>query len=267
MKRLLFSLWVLMACHSHALADGENTVQIIEKKNGDIIQLWADSACNMDFTITLTGDLQNMTSSPALPATIESAGRQKFLLAMFRPSGAPWRWSYHYHWKRGGCGTGQTANPTFLLPYRGEHKVIQGFLGKFSHYQGSQNEYAVDFEMPEGTSVCAARGGTVVGLRQNSNSGGADVSFKGQENYVIIRHDDGTYAEYEHMRQNGALVKLGQKVAAQDPISLSGNTGHSSRPHLHFSVFNTIDGNTRATIPIRFQTKTGVVIPTEGESY
>lgn len=261
---------VLFACHFRALGSGDDSVRVIEKKEGQTVELWAESAFNTDYLISLSADLQNMTSNPPVPAILDSLGRQRFLVAVFHASDTPGvTWNYHFQWswKVGRRASGQALNTTFLLPYKGVHKVIQGFLGKFSHDKGSQNEYAVDFEMPEGTTVLAARGGTVTGMRQDSNVGGADDSFKGRENYVIIRHDDGTYAEYAHLRQNGALVKLGQKVNARDPIGLSGSTGHSSQPHLHFMVFNTLDGTTRVAIPIRFQTDKGVVVPEEGASY
>jgi murein DD-endopeptidase MepM/ murein hydrolase activator NlpD len=53
-------------------------------------------------------------------------------------------------------------------------------------------------------------------------------------------------------------VKVGQRVAIGDVIGLSGNTGFSSGPHLHFNVFKAKDGKTRESIPVKFRTGDGV---------
>ncbi len=55
------------------------------------------------------------------------------------------------------------------------------------------------------------------------------------------------------------LVKLGQNVKRRQPLALSGNTGYTTTPHLHFAVFYNINGKTRKTIPTRFKTNAGVV--------
>src|SRR5271167_1147398 len=95
--------------------------------------------------------------------------------------------------------------------------------------------------MPIGTKVCAARSGVVVGLRQDSDVGGATEDFMHRDNYVIVRHSDGTYAEYRHFEKNGLLVALGANVQAGQPIGLSGMTGFTTRPHVHFAVFRLVD--------------------------
>ena len=51
-----------------------------------------------------------------------------------------------------------------------------------------------------------------------------------------ILHDDGTMAMYAHLKPEGVLVRIGQRVHAGQPIGLSGNTGFTTGPHLHFAV-------------------------------
>jgi murein DD-endopeptidase MepM/ murein hydrolase activator NlpD len=53
------------------------------------------------------------------------------------------------------------------------------------------------------------------------------------------------------------MVKTGQTVETGEVIGLSGNTGYSSGPHLHFDVFRAKDGKTRESVPIRFRTGKG----------
>ncbi len=238
----------------------DTNVQIVEEKDGETVTLYARLTNCTEATITLTMNLKGMTASTSLPLTVDATGRSSFELVTIQPTDSTqhWNYSYHYQWKPGRRGNVTQSSFAYALPYvRGSYVVVQGPLGKFSHYQGSGDENAIDWAMPVGTTVCAARDGTVVGIREDSDVGGPDLKFKGCHNYVIIRHDDGTFAEYCHLKGHSVLVELGQKVRKHDPLALSGNTGYSSRPHLHFAVFCTIDGNKRRTIPVKFRTPDG----------
>ncbi len=157
----------------------------------------------------------------------------------------------------------------YSLPYSGErHTVTQSYLGAHSHFLGSETEYAVDIEMPEGTSVQAARPGVVIAYRDDSNKGGNSKEFIDDANEVVIKHDDGTYASYVHLKYKGVLVKLGQHVAEHAPIGLSGSTGWSTRPHLHFGIYRVLSGEKLLSLPFRMQTSRGVLKQLEtGQSY
>ena len=87
--------------------------------------------------------------------------------------------------------------------------------------------------MPIGTVLIASRAGEVTAVRQSNPDG---TRVPGEENFVIITHDDGTHGRYFHVAQNGSLVAVGQIVGQGDPIALSGDTGESTGPHLHFVV-------------------------------
>jgi murein DD-endopeptidase MepM/ murein hydrolase activator NlpD len=138
----------------------------------------------------------------------------------------------------------------YCLPYPAKqaYRVSQGYFGGFSH----QRRYALDFEMPEGTQVCAIRDGEVVAIKQDSKRGGVKNRFLDLGNYICIHHSDGTIANYHHLQKNGVLVKLGQKVKRGQVIGLSGNTGLSTGPHLHVEVFQGAVPS-EITIPIRFK--------------
>ena len=123
----------------------------------------------------------------------------------------------------------------YLLPFEQGKKCVigQGYNGKYSH----TGLNAIDFDMKEGTKVCAARPGIVIAVKEDSDEGCKTSKCKSMANYVLIYHDDGTFASYVHLKKDGALVEPGEKIAAGQVIGLSGNTGWSSGPHLHFEVY------------------------------
>ncbi|MER6100167.1 M23 family metallopeptidase [Streptomyces sp. NPDC001728] len=89
-----------------------------------------------------------------------------------------------------------------------------------------------DFAVPTGTPVKAAAAGTVVKAGPN---GGGDGPAYG--NAIVVKHANGKYSQYAHLSK--IKVHIGQKVGAGQQIALSGNTGNSSGPHLHFEIRNT----------------------------
>ena len=111
--------------------------------------------------------------------------------------------------------------------------VGQGYNGSFSH----QNENALDFTMPVGTEIFAARAGVVIKVVQVYNQSCPERRCTEFNNYIIIYHDDGTFSRYDHIKQNGALVKEGDVIKENQLIGYSGNVGFSNGPHLHFMVF------------------------------
>jgi murein DD-endopeptidase MepM/ murein hydrolase activator NlpD len=132
----------------------------------------------------------------------------------------------------------------YCLPYpiKEKHRVIQGYEGRFSH-RSEWSRYAIDFAMNIGDSICAARSGLVCWVVEHNNEGGRDRSYLSKANTVIVYHEDGTFAHYAHLCQDGALVEVGDTVKQGQVIALSGNTGFTTRPHLHFVVRkSTLDG-------------------------
>ncbi|NUP30807.1 MAG: peptidoglycan DD-metalloendopeptidase family protein, partial [Streptomycetaceae bacterium] len=81
-----------------------------------------------------------------------------------------------------------------------------------------------DFTAASGTSVKAVTSGTIV----SAGWGGA------YGNEVVIKHADGKYTQYGHL--SSISVSVGQKVSTGQQIGLSGSTGNSTGPHLHFEV-------------------------------
>lgn len=155
----------------------------------------------------------------------------------------------------------------YLLPFEHGHKyrVTQGYHGSFTHF--GQNTNAVDFDMAEGEHVHASRAGRVIEIKQDSNIGGTSARFTKHANYILIQHADGSFGNYVHLQLDGALVEVGEMVAAGQRIGLSGNTGRSSGPHLHFDVrIPTMDGELQS-IPVLFMDHQGRSMTVEEGRY
>ncbi|MFK0203092.1 M23 family metallopeptidase [Streptomyces lavendulae] len=109
-----------------------------------------------------------------------------------------------------------------------------------------------DFAVPVGTPVKAAAAGTVVKAGPN---GGGDGPAYG--NAIVIKHANNTYSQYAHLSK--IQVKIGQKVSVHQQIALSGNTGNSSGPHLHFEIRTTPNYGS-AVNPVAFLRTVGVSV-------
>ncbi|MGW7370109.1 M23 family metallopeptidase [Streptomyces sp. NPDC054841] len=111
---------------------------------------------------------------------------------------------------------------SYTLPVAGSYVSTSYHAGGGQWSSGSHT--GVDFHAASGTQVVAVGMGTVV----EAGWGGA------YGNNIVIRMHDGTYTQYGHLSSIG--VSVGQTVTPGQQIGLSGSTGNSSGPHLHFEA-------------------------------
>ncbi|MFK0169689.1 M23 family metallopeptidase [Streptomyces sp. NPDC090306] len=116
---------------------------------------------------------------------------------------------------------------TYVLPITGSY-VSTGYRTGGSLWSSGAHT-GVDFHAASGTSVHAVGSGTVV----QTGWGGA------YGNQIVIRMSDGMYTQYGHLSSIG--VSVGQKVTPGDVIGLSGATGNTTGPHLHFEARTTAE--------------------------
>jgi len=159
------------------------------------------------------------------------------------------------------------ALPILQSPFTGQYRIVSPFdhfyptefigtNGIVMHYWGEQlataawpqsdpttniftdlNHSGYDFLLPEGTPLLSAGDGTVL-------FAGAPMGFCPSQNatieqpYISIDHvaPNGRHFRSEYLHVSRIDVQVGQKVVAGQPIGLSGNTGCSTGPHLHFQV-------------------------------
>ncbi|TAE15731.1 MAG: M23 family metallopeptidase [Bacteroidetes bacterium] len=210
-----------------------------EKEGANLVKFYADNPlpCPVSFQITFT-EANNICGGKDRLVVIEPNVNRQFLFSI-KPCNLQQKWSYYWKYTlQYGDANKETynANISYSLPFpKGtSYKVGQGFMGNFSH----KDTYAVDFTMPEGSEVCAMRDGIVVQAKGDSDKGGPDISFDKFANVIRIYHPDGTIGMYLHFQKDGVNVSVGDKVKRGQVIGYSGNTGFSSRPHLHVEVYS-----------------------------
>ncbi len=119
---------------------------------------------------------------------------------------------------------GTKTPPTFIKPISGG-RLSSPFGKRKAPKKGASTYHkGMDWAVPTGTAVYASCGGTVSKAGWGSGYG-----------YVVyIKHEDGSQTRYAHLSK--VLVKSGQTVKQGERIALSGNTGVSTGPHLHFEI-------------------------------
>ncbi|MDB6036827.1 MAG: putative secreted peptidase [Verrucomicrobiales bacterium] len=234
----------------------EKLIKVTTGKEGNRTLFYVDNLQASYVTVTFELDLANLGCTHELPYTVTLPPRSHTEAFDLTPknSDKDSSWSYTYYATWGRLNVKHDDSAVYILPFAvgTAYPVSQGYDGNFSHTGGDR--YSLDFRMPLGTPVHCARDGEVVGIKDDSEIGGPDKKFEWDANYVLVRHADGTLGHYVHLMKGGCRVKVGQHVKAGDWIALSGNTGFTTGPHLHFAVFKAHDGKTRETIPVRYRT-------------
>lgn len=129
---------------------------------------------------------------------------------------------------------GTKSKPTYMFPVT-NWNVTSNF-----GYRWGRLHAGTDVGVPIGTTVRASRGGQVITAGWVGGYG----------NCVIIDHGDGVATRYGHLSE--VTVSVGQYVDQGEQIALSGNTGRSTGPHLHFEI--RINGEAVDPLPYLYQT-------------
>lgn len=131
------------------------------------------------------------------------------------------------------------------------YKIVRP-TGEFAHENFEESRYAIDFLVALNTPVLATRKGIVVKIKSDSEKYGLDKNLASEANYVVVEHDDKTFAEYLHLGKDKVVVKQGQKVGVGDILGYTGLSGCMSEPHLNLNVFKVQDGK-GVSIPFEFK--------------
>lgn len=242
----------------------ETIVKVERQPIVDLVTSDAGTTRNLGFRNRLAGPvelelsfgtLENMVSEPPTPLRVVLPAQRETKVASLRAAepGLTARYSLSYRAVPGDPGATPRLDYAYGVPLAADarYEVHQGFGGRFSHTD-PQSFHAVDLAVDEGTPVLAARSGVVMQVEEDFHGAGLDAEkFATRANHVRIVHEDGTMAVYAHLKLESVVVGVGQYVREGQKIGLSGNTGFSSGPHLHFAI-QVNKGLVLETIPFRF---------------
>jgi len=270
-KTCLASLVCLMIATQAASARcKDDSVCIDEVVDTSGVELRARNLLQVPITFTLGVKSKNYSvpGPNTVTQTLRPGESQHVMRLQAKKHDDKGSFKYDFKWTVGRKDANHDDEQVYALPYSSKlsYRVLQGYGSRFSHT--GREQYAVDFDMPVGTPVHAARSG-VVARTEDSHSKGCWEDNCGQyANFVVILHSDGTTGEYYHLAEGGALVEVGDNVVRGQAIALSGNTGHTTMPHLHFAVYRAIDWGRTQSIAVRFDSTDGIIDrPRRGARY
>jgi murein DD-endopeptidase MepM/ murein hydrolase activator NlpD len=210
-----------------------------------------DCLCSVTVTITiLKSDLAGLGAGATIRDTLEPRTQK----TLARIAGSDNRKAeVVFKWSAALGSPYATHKPAmaYRVPFDvgATYLVTQAYPSQITH--AADSRYAVDFALPDGTPVYAARDGIVINARHDFFHGAVDPVVLDQANIIEILHEDGSIALYAHLHWDSIRVRIGQKVARGEYIANSGNTGFTSGPHLHFAVVvNT--GHEVESVPVEF---------------
>jgi murein DD-endopeptidase MepM/ murein hydrolase activator NlpD len=131
---------------------------------------------------------------------------------------------------------GNPDSSDYVLPYPvgTGHYLSQSYCNPSG---GHKNQLAYDFAMTIGDTVCAARAGIVMEVKEDLEDTGYEQD-PSLHNHIMIQHEDGTVAFYAHLKKESIFLKVSNLVEQGQVIGLSGNSGNTGGfPHLHFGVY------------------------------
>ena len=176
------------------------------QEEGGVYQFYGDNDYPIPVWVSIDfPTLYNLKSSVSLPfrtllaphsikvplfqlEALPNSGRKSFRMTVSYARGDP---------------TSVRPDPSFLylfpFPHGKKYRLSQGPNGAFTHY--GENQYAYDFDLELGSMVTAARDGTVVEVKADSNRGGPSTAYAQDANYILILHEDGTFGtvSYTHL--------------------------------------------------------------------
>ncbi|MGI9205481.1 MAG: M23 family metallopeptidase [Woeseiaceae bacterium] len=260
---------LLLIQNSAYAACDEDWLKVDERRTGDALTILARNAnaYPITYAIRVREGESSYRASKSFTGSLDAQETRQLLEVPGVNLGSG-ELSISCRWTIGRKNAEHDDDHRYLLPYADgtSYRVLQGFGSRFSHRGNEQ--YAIDFNMPVGTPVHAARDGIVARTVESHNKGCWEDGCGKFANFIVVLHDDGTTGEYYHLQQNGALVAPGDRVTAGQKIGLSGNTGHTTMPHLHFAVYRATSRARSQSVPFSFLSADGVVHkPRRGRHY
>lgn len=257
---LLVALALGFLLSTQALAKANYPFSVTSEKIGSNFQIIAHNRGHAPVSVLLTlNSVENISADQSFPLAVVVRANSDTTLVTIRAANPArsLRFSTQSHFMPGNFRTRHEPNATYRLPFADglSFVISQAPGGPVATHNTPESEQAVDFTMPEGTPIVAARSGIVIAAEGHNQFGSKDPAMLSMANHVRILHADESIATYGHLAPSGVQVGVGQRVTTGTVIGRSGNTGYSSGPHLHFVVHQLLNKNNgfgSVSVPIRF---------------
>lgn len=257
-----FKLFLICTTLTLCLSANKLKIRVYTIEKDDGVHLYVDNGENFPISLTLTYELENMVREYETKVSVVPPMTNRGLLNIFKTINTSEKFSYDYSWKTypGDLGV-SNYDENFIyelpIPPKGSYLMGQGYNGSSTHR--GYSAHALDFQLPKGTKIFAARDGIVTEAIDHHDRGCPEQECEKFENYIAIYQEDGTFSGYAHINQNSAQVKKGDTIKAGQYIARSGATGVATGAHLHYQVFlRTLVNDTlvNVTLPVKFRVNT-----------
>jgi hypothetical protein len=239
MPRFLF---LLVVCALSFAAHAQNypfTVTSEQQGNKHVLLAKNSGRAPVQVFVSLV-DANNAASRPAMPFDRVIGAGQTVQIAEIGSANAASGYSFRFRttWQLGDPKAVHDARAAYRLPFENGKRYLVS-------------------QAPGGPLLTH----TTAAQRDAFDTGRMEPYYYDKANVVRILHDDGTWADYAHLLKYSANIVPGQRVEAGVEIGLSGSSGFSSGPHLHFVVQKN-EGGKVVSLPVTFATHTqGLVVP------
>jgi murein DD-endopeptidase MepM/ murein hydrolase activator NlpD len=261
-----FALMVVSSACAFTVSD---PIKIVAEKYGDSYSLTATNRAAGPYQIILSfTKAENISVDRTLPIVTVVPRHSTTVIGAIRPGNprASHSFGYKYSYRFGDPSAKHDRNARYRLPFEDgkSFRIGQAWGGPLTTHNSPESQYAVDIPMPNGTPVVSARSGIVVEVIRPFDEGKQQSEYLDKANSVRILHSDGTWAVYAHLTRYTSNIYPGQWIQAGTNIGVSGNSGYSSGPHLHFVVQRN-NGERTVSIPFVFENRSmGIFPPKQG---
>lgn len=224
------------------------------------VELVADNSCfcPAEVAVRLLGAANVAGLESEILSSVAPA-RRATVLAVLTPADPrqPMSFGHEYRAVLGEPRVNHSPTEPYRAPFAlaRAFRVTQAYPVRVTHIDPA-SFHAIDIEMPVGTQIYAARGGTVIEVASQYFEASSDPKLATRANVVRILHADGTMGLYAHLNWDSIRVRPGQIVERGEYIADSGNTGFTTGPHLHFVVQRN-SGLGLESLPVEFAARAG----------
>lgn len=242
MAKRISLLFVLFTLTFSALTAQENVIRInheYDQQNEEFV-ISADNFSSTYYTVVVKfSKLYSLSSTTKLPAikVVPPGSHRLFKLEKSGTGQPDFNFQYAY-WK--GVANPKIEEVAYTLPFSPaiEARVKEiGSLSEFLNQDSDEDYYSIGFSLVDGDTIMASRKGVIEVVEDQKQTENLNYTFTRDRNYIRIRHDDGTIANYWNFKNSSSLVEVGDEVFPGTPLAIAAQTRERGDALLMLSFF------------------------------